>query len=316
MVNPPVAGPAITPKVQQNYGIAIGLGFLLPLLGFVLAEWFNNRVQSREDIEQITSVPIVGGVGHNPEKHPFVVLTKPKSAMAESFRALRSNLSYFTNNQEHQVFMVTSSIPGEGKSFATLNLASVFALAGKKTLVVAADLRKPKLFEELNISSQKGLSQYLSSLAGLDEIIHPTETENLFVLPGGAVPPNPSELLLKPEMGQLMTLLRERFDYVILDTPPLGLITDAFVLSSYADHTLFMVRQDYTPREVLHALEDYYGTGKLKRVSLVFNDVRKTGLGYGYGYGGYGYGYGYGYGLGYRYGYGQKSVNGRDYYGE
>ncbi|MFZ6009148.1 MAG: polysaccharide biosynthesis tyrosine autokinase, partial [Bacteroidota bacterium] len=292
VVNPPVAGASISPKSTQNYGIALGFGLLLPLIAFVLAEWINDRVQSREDIEQVTNVSIIGGIGHNPSADPMVIFSRPKSAMAESFRALRSNLSYFTSGKDHQVFMVTSSIPGEGKSFATLNLASVFSLAGKKTLVIGADLRKPKLFDELNLKNEKGLSQYLSGMATLEEIIQPSVHENLYLIAGGVTPPNPSELLLKPEMGSLLRLLREQFNYVILDTPPLALIADAFVLAAHADHTLFMVRQDYTPRSVLQALQEYYASGKVSKVSIVFNDLRKKGMGYGY----HGYGYDYGYG--------------------
>jgi capsular exopolysaccharide synthesis family protein len=298
VVNPPMAGSPISPKVWLNYVVAGLIGLLLPIAIFVGAELLNTRIQSRDDIESYSSVPIIAGIGHNPQSNPLVIVEKPKSAMAESFRALRSNLSYFTDNKDKQIFMVTSSIPGEGKSFTTLNLASAFALAGKKTLIIGADLRKPKLYSELKLNNDRGLSQYLSSLTSLESIIQTSAIENLYFISGGAVPPNPSELLLKPAMTEMLTHLKTQFDFIILDTPPLGLVTDAFVLAPLVNHTLFVVRQDYTPRDVLQSLEEYYRTGKMSNISILFNDLRKSGLGYGYGNYGYNYGYGYSYSYG------------------
>ncbi|HEY9049479.1 MAG TPA: polysaccharide biosynthesis tyrosine autokinase [Ohtaekwangia sp.] len=311
MVNPPMAGAAISPKVTQNYSIALVVGLAIPIIGFVFLELINNRIQSKEDIEKITRVPVIGGVGHNISKDPLIVYRKPRSAISESFRALRSNLNYFTGNQGRQVFMITSSIPGEGKSFTTLNIATVFALAGKRTVVVGADLRKPKLYDDLNLHNSLGLSQYLSGLASYEEVLQQSEIENLYLIAGGPMPPNPSELLIRPAMEKLINHLKEQFDYVIMDTPPLSYVTDAFVLSTFADHTLFVIRQNYTPRAALQSLEEFYATGKLSNISILFNDLRKSGLGYGYG--GYGYGYGYGYNYGYGYGI-KKNKSGEGYY--
>jgi capsular exopolysaccharide synthesis family protein len=311
VVNPPMAGSAISPKIWLNYAVAILIGLLLPLTLFVGAELLNTRIQSREDIESYSSVPIIAGVGHNPQSNPLVIVEKPKSAMAESFRALRSNLSYFIENKDKQVVMITSSIPSEGKSFTTLNLAAAFAMAGKKTLIIGADLRKPKLYGELQLNNDRGLSQYLSSLASLESVIQTSFVENLYFISGGAVPPNPSELLLKPAMAEMLTLLKAQFDFIILDTPPLGLVTDAFVLAPLVNHTLFVVRQDYTPRAVLQSLEEYYQTGKMTNISILFNDLRKSGLGYGYG--NYGYNYGYGYGVTKKNG---KNKNEESYYSD
>jgi capsular exopolysaccharide synthesis family protein len=313
IVNPPLAKGAISPKVSQNYSVAGSLGLLLPLAIFVLIELMNNRIQSKEDIEKVTTVPVIGGIGHNLAENQLIVYKKPRSAMAESFRALRSNLNYFTGNKSHQLFMVTSSIPGEGKSFTCLNLACVFALAGKKTLIIGADLRRPKLFDDLGMHNDLGLSQYLSGMSNRQEIIQTTDIENLFLIAGGPMPPNPSELLLKPLMAQLLAELKKEFDFIIMDTPPLALVTDAFVLSTYADHTLFVIRQDYTPKSALQSLDELYNIGKFKSVSILFNDLRKTGMGYGYGYG-YAYGYGYNYGYGYGYGLGKKKNDGGGYY--
>jgi capsular exopolysaccharide synthesis family protein len=297
IVNPPLAGAAVSPKENQNYLIALFLGLSFPMAGFVMAELFNNRIQSREDIEKFTNVPVIGGVGHNQSSDPLIVFNRQRSAMAESFRSLRSNLNYFTGNKEHLVFMITSSLPSEGKSFTALNLASVFALVGKKTLIVGADLRKPKLYEELGLNNEAGLSQYLSGLTSLDQIIQKSKIDNLWLIAGGPMPPNPSELLLRPAMDELMGTLRSRFDFIIIDTPPMSFVADAFVLSKYADHSIFVVRQDFTPTTALRSLEEFYSIGKLANISILFNDLRKSGLGYGYydyPYNGYGYYYGYG----------------------
>lgn len=307
VVNPPLAGAAVSPKIKQNYFLGLGIGLLIPLIGFVLVEILNDRIQSREDIEKLTSVPVIAGIGHNAGKDQLIVYNKPRSAMAESFRALRSNLNYFTGNKPNLVFLVTSSLPGEGKTFTTLNLSSVFALAGKRTLIIGADLRRPKLFDELGLNNDVGLSQYLSDLVPLEQVIQPTKIENLSLIAGGPMPPNPSELLLRPKMDDLLKLLREQFDCIVIDTPPLSFVADAFVLSKYADHSIFVVRQDFTPRAALTSLQEYFATRKLTNISVLFNDLQKSGPGYGYynhSYSGYGY---------YGYGYGQKS-NDEGYY--
>ena len=296
IVNPPMAGGAISPRIAENYIIAAGAGIVIPLLVFLLMEVLNNRIQSKDDIEHLTGVPFIGAVGHNSQNDPLIVFNKPRSALAESFRAIRSNLSYFTGNKDHRVFMVTSTIPGEGKSFTTLNIATVFALAGKKTIVLGADLRRPKLAEELGLTNDVGLSQLLSGLANYETVVQTSKIPNLSLISGGPMPPNPSELLLRTEMDELIAKLRSSYDFVVIDTPPLSLVSDAFVLARYADHTLYVIRQNFTPRIAITSLDENYTSGKLSNISILFNDLKKTGLGYGYG--GYGYSYGYGYGYG------------------
>jgi capsular exopolysaccharide synthesis family protein len=294
VVNPPrIAGGAITPQVTQNYAIGVGSGLFVPILIFVLIELLNTRVQSKDDIEKITGIPFIGSIGHNNSNSSLVVVSRPKSALAESFRALRSNLNYFTEGKDKKIFMVTSSLSGEGKSFTTINLATVFSLAGKKTLIIGADLRRPKIFDDFGLNNEKGLSVYLSGLVKLEEIIQPTNIENLHVISGGPVPPNPSELLLNSRMDALINELKDVYDFILMDTPPLALITDGLVLSKYADHTVYIVRQNYTPRSVLQAATEIYVSGKIQNLSIVLNDVLRSGPGYGYGYA-YDYGYGYG----------------------
>lgn len=309
-VNPPMqSGGAITPKVGQNYLIALFIGLAIPLAIFVVLEYLNTRVQSKQDIERFSTIPFIGGVGHKKGEVNLEVLRSPKSVIAESFRALRANLNYFIGKKEKSVILITSSISGEGKTFTSINLASVYSLSGKRTLIVGADMRKPKIYKDFGALNEKGLSTYLAGLHEFDEIVQKTEFENLFLISGGPVPPNPSELILQPRMDKFIEQAREQFDCVVIDTPPVALITDAFPLMEYIDHTLFLVRQNYTPKELLKVSQDYYASGKLKNISIVFNDVYRSGPGYGYGYG-YQYGYAYG---GYGYRYGRKKEN-EEYY--
>lgn len=309
-VNPPIIGGATSPKPFQNYLIASVMGLIIPFVLFVLMEMINNKVQSKDDVTKFTTIPFIGGIGHNETGLNLVVKGKPKSGISESFRALRSNLNFFVQNQTGKVFMITSSISGEGKTFTTINLASVFALSGRKTLIVGADMRRPRIFSDLGLNNEKGLSTYLSGIHALAEVVQATEIENLYLVSGGPVPPNPSELLMTERLTSFKNEALQQFDYIIFDTPPLALVTDAFVISNQVDHTVFVVRQDYTPRDFLKSIQDYYAEGKLKDMSVLLNDIFKSGLGYGYGYG-YQYGYSYQYGYGIR-----KRKNGNGYYEE
>lgn len=310
LVNPPMRGGAISPRPSQNYVISIIVGLGLPFLFFVIIELLDNKVQSKEDIERLSTIPFIGGVGHNLSRENLIVSLKPKSGVAESFRALRSNLNYFTGNESKKVFMVSSSISGEGKTFTTINLATVFALSGKRTLIVGADMRRPRIFQDFKCSNEVGLSSYLSGLTDFSHSIQKTGIENLSLASGGPVPPNPSELLLTDRFDQFIKEALEIFDFVLIDTPPLALVTDAFVMSKWVDHTVFLVRQNYTPKEFIRSIEEYYRSGKLKKISILLNDIYKSGLGYGYG-AGYAYQYGYSHG----YGYGRKK-KGNGYYDE
>jgi capsular exopolysaccharide synthesis family protein len=306
IVNPPAqAGGFISPKISQNYTLATVVGLGIPVLAFILMEVFNTKIQSKEDIDKITSIPFIGGIGHKKAVNNIEVLNSPKSSIAESFRALRSNLNYFTNPDSKPVFLISSSISGEGKTFTSLNLASIFALSGKKTLIVGADMRKPKIFQDFGLTNVHGLSTYLSGMESFDQVIQKTPNEFLDLVSGGPAPPNPSELLLGPKMEAFVKEARSKYDFVVIDTPPMAIVTDGFVLSAFADHTLFLVRQNYTPKSLIKTVNDFYESGKLKNISIVLNDIYKSGPGYGYGYG---YGYDY-----YSYGYGGRK-NGYGYY--
>lgn len=309
-INPPMRGGQISPVPSRNYSIAAFIGLLIPFGLFIIFELLNNKVQSKEDIDKMTTIPFIGGVGHKTSGNNLTVSERPKSGVAESFRAMRSNLNYFTGNKTKQVFMVTSSISGEGKTFTTINLATVFSLSGKRTLIVGADMRRPKIYEDFNRKNETGLSTYLSGLNDFDGVVQETDIANLFLVSGGPVPPNPSELLLTDRFELFVKEALERFEYVIIDTPPLALVTDAFVISKFANHSVFVLRQNYSPKEFVRSIHEYYESGKLKNISILLNDIYKSGLGYGYGQG---YAYQYGYSYGYPYG---KRSKGGGYYEE
>ncbi len=308
-VNPPMQGVIISPKPMQNYLLGALIGLLIPTIIFILFELINNKVQSKEDIDKVTSIPFIGGVGHNATAGNLTVKEKPKSGLAESFRALRSNLNFFTGNQTKKVFMVSSSISGEGKTFTTINLATVFAMSGKKTLIVGADMRRPKIFQDFGRSNDQGLSTYLSGISTFEQVIQTTDIDNLFLVSGGPVPPNPSELLLTNKFEGFIKQALEVYDFVLIDTPPLALVTDAFVMSKFVDHTVFVMRQNYSPKEFVHSIDEYYQSGKIKNMSILLNDIYKSGLGYGYGKTN-------AYHYGYSYGYGGRKRDGQGYYDE
>jgi capsular exopolysaccharide synthesis family protein len=295
VVNPAVSGGPIYPNITYNYIIASVVGLGIPFILFILFELFNNRVQSREDIEKFTDIPFIGSVGHAVIGSNLLVYKKPKSAMAEAYRAVRSNLNYFTEGKDKKTFLVTSSISGEGKTFTTINLATVFAYSGKKTIIVGADMRRPRIFDDFELTNDKGLSSYLSGQKSIYDCIQETKIPNLDLLSAGPVPPNPSELLLKKKFSDIFEILFKKYDYVLIDSPPITLVTDALVVSKYADHIVYIVRQNVTPRDAIGYIDEIRRTNKIRNISILFNDIKRTGLGYGYGKG-YGYYYGYAYG--------------------
>jgi tyrosine-protein kinase Etk/Wzc len=285
----------IKPNRKSTQMLAILIGVVLPGLFIFALEMINDKVTTRYDIERITSTTILGEVGHSYSKDALVVTSNNRGVVAEQFRILRSNLQYILNNIRKPVILVTSSFSGEGKSFISTNIGAVMALAGKKTIILEFDIRKPKILSHLNMGKRPGLTNYLLGKVNLEALpVQVERNENLYVLPCGPVPPNPAELLLDPKLADLFTFLRENFDVVIMDTAPVGMVSDAMSLSKFADATLYIVRQGHTYKKQIALLDDFHREGKLPRMAIVLNDVKlRTGYGY-YGYGRYGYGYGYG----------------------
>lgn len=281
-------------KAIQVFAILIGLA--IPVVFIFLNEVLNDKITTRYDIERITPTPILGEIGHSFAGNSLVVNKSTRSMVAEQFRIIRSNLQFVLGQAEKSVILVTSSFSGEGKSFICTNLGAVMALAGKKTIILEFDIRKPKILSGLKMSKRAGITNFLVQKSNLAELIIPVpESENLFVLPCGPVPPNPAELLLEPAVLEMFDYLKKNFDVVIVDTAPVGMVSDAMTLGKLADCTLYLVRQRHTFKKQIALIDDFHKENKLPKISIIINDVKlKPGYGY-YGYGRYGYGYGYNY---------------------
>lgn len=285
----------IGPNTSVNYVMAFFLGILIPLL-FVFGIFFvENAVLNTDDIIKLTKIPIIGIVGIKHTSSNLSVFEKPKSALAESFRAIRSSLQFLYKKQDAsgaKTLMLTSSISGEGKTFCSINIATVFAMSEKKSVIVGLDLRKPKIFDDFNIKNDIGVVNYLIGQKTLDEVVQKTHIPFLDVITSGPIPPNPSELIIGETMKEFMDELKAKYDYIILDTPPVGLVSDAIELSQFADVTLYIMRQNFTKKDMIILMNNRHMRGELNNVSIVFNGYEnkaKYGSGYGYGYG-YGYG--------------------------
>ena len=290
----------VKPNRRNVQLMAVFIGILLPALFIFVLEIIDDKISTRYDIERLTSATILGEVGHSYGKESLVVKHNNRGVVAEQFRIIRSNLQYVLNNIQKPVILVTSSFSGEGKSFVSTNIGAVMALAGKKTIILEFDIRKPKILSQLNMSKKPGLTNYLLRKVNIEDLPVQVEGyENLYVLPCGPVPPNPAELLLDPKLNDLFVFLRQNFDMVIMDTAPVGMVSDAMTLSKFADTTLYIVRQGHTYKKQIGLIDEFYREGKLPKISIVMNDIKvRAGYGY-YGYGRYGYGHGYGYGSGY-----------------
>ena len=290
-----IGGGLIGPKTSVNYVLALFLGILFPLL-FVFGIFFiNNSIQNPDDINKLTQIPLIGVVGVSHGQSDLAVFDKPKSALSESFRAIRSSLQFLYKRQKVEgakTLMVTSSVSGEGKTFCSLNIATVFALSEKRTVIIGLDLRKPKMFEEFNLSNDVGVVNYLIKQKSVDEIINHTHIPFLDVILSGPIPPNPAEMIISDGMKELIEELKQKYDYIILDTPPVGLVSDALELAQFCDVTLYIVRQNFSKKEMITLLNNRVKRGELNNTSIILNGFEnkaKYGAGYGYGYG-YGYG--------------------------
>jgi len=284
----------ISASSSSIYTKHIGISFFVGAGIIFLLIFFNDKIYDRKDIEQHTTIPILGAIGHNEHNTNLVTVQKPKSIIAEAFRGVRSNLNFMTKGNQNIVLSISSSVSGEGKTFCSVNLASVFAFSNKKTLIIGADLRKPRIFDDFGLKNDLGLSSYLINQASLNQIIQQTNVQNIDLIASGPIPPNPSELLESPIMFDLFDQLKNIYDVIIIDTAPIGLVTDALVLSNFADVNLYVIRENYSKKAHLNLINEYHETGKIKNVGIIVNDIKAKSGRYGYAYA-YGYGYGYGY---------------------
>ena len=281
----------IEPKTMKNFLVGLLLGLLIPMTLIVILDLFNNKIIGRHDIEALTKAPIIGFISHSDYHVDVPVAEKPGSTLAESFRAVRTSLAFYTGQTKCPVIAISSPVSGEGKTFTSVNLATIISMMNKKVLIIGLDLRKPRVHTVLNASNSKGMSNYLSGNASFEDVIVKTQIENLWFAPSGPVPPNPAELIGSPKMAEFIMQARGEFETVIIDTPPVGIVTDALLLGQLANVTLFVIRQRYTTRDSVSLLDEIFKKGEMSNIALVVNDISTTGY--------YGYGLRYGYTLGY-----------------
>lgn len=285
-----------TPKRSLIYLISLCAGILLPASGVYLKNILNNKIADSADVSKETTLPIIGEIGHNSTGKTIVAEQNSRTSLAEQFRAFRTNLQFLLKGKENQIIMITSSTSGEGKSFLTINLGSSLAISNKKVVLVELDLRKPKISKEFGLSIENGFTDYLVSKAKKEQIIKSTSNPNLFLISSGTIPPNPAELLLSSEVDELFAWLKTQFDYVIVDTPPAGIVIDPVLIGRLTDASIYVVRQKYTLKQQLQIANDFKENKKMNNLSILVNDVRFDKR-YGYYYGNkYGYRYSYGYG--------------------
>ncbi|MFD2570782.1 GumC family protein [Spirosoma soli] len=268
------------------------LGLLIPVGIISAKDALNNRILRRSDVEEATQVPILGEIVKSRQIAADNMIFKPRlqSVIGEQIRALRTNLQFLRSDpHKSQVLLFTSSISGEGKSFISLNLGASLALVDRTTVILEMDMRKPKLHKSLHIENRAGLSNYLIGEATIDELLRPIiGYENYYIITAGPLPPNPAELLSSPRLAQLFDELKARFDYVLVDSPPVGLVTDSQLIAPFADATMFLVRHDHTPKNYLKMLDTLYKENRFQKLSIILNGVGEgESYYYSYSYGDY-----------------------------
>jgi tyrosine-protein kinase Etk/Wzc len=291
----------VKPKARANQIKAILISLLVPSILIILLYYFNNKIIDNSDVIGKTKAPIIGYISHNDSKKELPVIDSPGSSLSESFRAVRTTLRYLIKDTSNPVIAITSTISSEGKTFISVNLAAITAMLGKKVLLIGLDLRKPRIHRILGISNDVGLSTYLSRNCDYESVIKKTEIDNLYYAPSGPVPPNPAELVNDDRMKDFILKTKEQFDYIIIDTPPVAVVSDALLLTEFVDINLFIVRQRYSSKNTLELIDEIYKGERLKNMGIIINDISLTGY--------YGYGLRYGYYKGYGYSYG------KNYYG-
>ena len=304
----------VSPRSKITYLIALILGLGIPVGVIYLLELTKFKIEGRADVEKLTSAPIVGDIPLTDEKQGAIaVFENQNNLMSETFRNVRTNLQFMLGNDK-KVILVTSTVSGEGKSFISGNLAISLSLLGKKVVIVGLDIRKPGLNKVFNISKkEQGITQYLANPEkNLMDLVQPSDvSKNLYILPGGTVPPNPTELLARDGLDKAIETLKKNFEYVILDTAPVGMVTDTLLIGRVADLSVYVCRADYTRKNEYTLINELIDGNKLPNLCTVINglDLKKKKYGYYYGYGKYGKYYGYGKRYGYGYGYGETSDN-------
>lgn len=293
VIDPAMGGDyPVSPNKQTTYLIALLMGLGLPFAGIYASNLLSNKVQTQQDVTMSTQVPVLGEIAHSRAKDTIVVSPGTRSPIAEMFRLIRTNLHFAAMGKERVVMLVTSSVSGEGKTFFSINLGASIALTGKRVLLIDLDLRNPRIAKELKLPEGLGITNYLTEKEiFVSDIVRASENvPDLFVISSGPIPPNPAELIMSSKFANLIQELKATFDYIIIDTPPVGQVADAFTLSSLIDLTIYLVRYNYTQKDQLMILKNMFKNKTLNQPMVVLNDAKESnGSNYGYGYG-YGYG--------------------------
>ncbi|MBA2561712.1 MAG: polysaccharide biosynthesis tyrosine autokinase [Chitinophagaceae bacterium] len=281
----------VTPKTNIIYLVAVVLAFVLSIALVSFKELFTGKILFRTQIEKYTNIPIVGEISNFKEKKGILVKGNENRAIQEQFRQLRAATGLFNKTNIKKKILVTSSIPGEGKSLISTNLALSLSRSGKKVILIDMDIRNPEISKNFQVSKNIGIANFLEENIEPAEIINNSNFHNLFILPAGETKENPTELLLNGKLSDLFDYLEAGYDYIIIDTPPVNSVTDAFILSEFCDFSLYVIRHKYTPKTFIKKLDDNIKMKPLKNIAIVFNGIKPRG----FIKGDYGYGYGYGY---------------------
>jgi len=269
------------PMTIINYLIGLIMGLIIPISVLSVKNLIKNTIESKEEIEELTKLPIAGMIIHNKSKKDMAVLENPRSNITESFRLLRTNLKYILAGNDKKVIAVQSTIAGEGKSFVSINLASILAINNFKVLLVSVDLRMSNLNKVLDCNKEKGLSTYLSNQDSFDDVTEKTPFPNLSYISSGPVPPNPAELLENNYFERFIAEAKSRFDYIILDSPPISIVTDGIITGRFADVNLFVIRFHYSSKQQIKFINEHETKKTLPNLALVLNDATKENFGYG-----------------------------------
>ena len=319
IIEAPASGGPIAPRSKMFIVTALILGLGIPICIIYLSGLLKYKIENRRDIEKLTKVPIVGEIPScckilKGRTNNIVVQENRNNIMEETFRAIRTNL-LFMLEKDQKVILVTSSIPKEGKSFIAANLAVSLAFLGHKTLIIGMDIRKPGLNKTFGFSTRSyGITNYLAAPDSTDlykMIMHSDISKNLDILPGGSVPPNPTELVARPIFDATIEELKKHYDYIILDTAPIGMVTDTSIIAHVADVGVIVSRADYTPKAAFRNINNLLEDKNFTKLATVINDIDMTRRKNSYSYG-YGRKYGYGYGRRYGYGYGYEEENSKE----
>jgi len=280
------SGSPVSPRKSMTLLIALVIGLVIPIIGIKVRNIFRYKIGNKEELEALSIVPVLGEIPKITQTEKVLIKENNTDSFTELVRLFRTNLLFVLESPDKKVINIVSSLSGEGKTFVTINLAMSLALLDKKVLIIGLDLRKPKLAEYLNIDNDSGITLYLSGHLNKDQLVRPSGLQpNLSVITAGPIPPNPNELLAKPALDELITEIRDQFDYIVIDTAPMGVVSDSFTLNRLADVNLYVVRADFTPKRNIEEATNLHINKKLKNMYFILNasDLKKNTYRYGYG---------------------------------